>query len=94
MNSFTPEERVEAKNKRRGVIEQKPGKGKSKCATPIAVYYRHKKGLLGFAWLKNPQWRKIGEYRNMTVAQQVMDKYLHKYPDWGTEFRIIDRREQ
>ena len=94
MSGWTPEEKVEAKDKRRGVVEQKPGKGKSKRDTPITVYYRHKKGLLGLAWLKDPRWRKLGAYRSMTVAQQAMDNYLHKYPDWGTDFRIIDRREE
>lgn len=92
MSGWTKEEMIEAKDARRGVIDQPTGKGKSKRDTPIRVEYRFTEGFWGKLW-GSGAWRLKGNYRDMATAEQAIKQHQHKHARLKPEFRIIDKRE-
>lgn len=88
MGGRTSEGLAKAKNKRRGVLEQQPGKGKSKRDRPITVMHKHTEGFYAKHF---GGWRKMGVYRDMPAAEQAIRQYQHKHS--GVEFQIIDKGE-
>lgn len=90
MSGWTKEEMIEAKDARRGVLDQPTGKGKSKRDTPIRVEYRSTEGFWKKFW---GAWRLKGNYRDMATAEQAIKQHQHKRASLKPEFRIIDKRD-
>jgi len=81
-----------AKAVKRGIVEQPPGKGKSKRDTPIAVEFRLVAEKGSFDDWAFGKWHKIGRYRSHEIADRVIAKDRLKW-QWrksAPEYRKID----
>lgn len=86
MSSYR-EQSSEAKDKRRGILEQRAVGGRSRKDKPVVVEDRIAPGHpLANSFPAWGEWSKFGRYRSVDEAQRVIDQQSRKFP--FMEFRI------